>query len=167
MLDRHGLLGSALQKLNNTVSATNGSNGVPSVVRTKDKDDLSMYEKTDKTTPTLTGNSLMASLGNSIEKHGQSLVSVAKIDAQQKEKERVHQFQTEIRNTLRHLAGEKRSLMKQYAAETQKRNKVMVDAIMEQIKEIKNDIEMNNCELASLDTTPKKKNLTPESEDID
>ena len=167
MLHQHGLLGSALQKLNSTVSATNGSNGVPSVVHTKDKDDFSMSEETDRTTPTSTSNSVMASLGTIIEKHAQSLVSVAKIDAQQKEKERVHQVQTEIQDNLRHLAGKKRLLMIQYAAEMQKKNKVMADAIMEQIEEIKNDIERNNCNLSSMENTPKKKNRTPESAAID
>jgi hypothetical protein len=34
MLNRHDLLGLALQRLNNTVPATNGSNGVPSVIGT-------------------------------------------------------------------------------------------------------------------------------------
>lgn len=61
----------------------------------------------------------MATLGKSIiiEKHGQSLLHVAKVDADQKEKERVHQAQSEIQSTLRQLAGEKRSLLIQHAAE--------------------------------------------------
>jgi hypothetical protein len=38
MLDRHDLLGSALQKLSSSVSSTNGASGVPSVVRASEND---------------------------------------------------------------------------------------------------------------------------------
>ena len=164
MLDRHGLLGSALQRLNNTVSAINGSDGVPSVIRARNNNDAdSMSDKTEKTTPSSSANAFMATLGKSIENHGKSLVRVAKIEADEKEKERVHQVQSEIRSILRQLAGEKRSLLIQHVAETQKKNKVMADAIMEQIEEIQMDIDRNNRELVSLDNTPKKRNRTPES----
>ena len=116
----------------------------------------------------------IASLGKSIEKHGQSLVDVAKIDANQKEKlakmqakekekERVHQERGELRSALRDLKGEKRSLLIQHAAETQKRNKVMADVIMEQVSDIQMDIEWNSNKLASLADTPKKSNSTPDS----
>jgi hypothetical protein len=89
MLNRHDLLGSALQRLNNSVSSANGSIGVPSVVRRLDntEDDDSL---TNKTTPTSAGaNSAIASLGKSIERHGQTLVDIAKIDAKEKEKDRL------------------------------------------------------------------------------
>jgi hypothetical protein len=63
----------------------------------------------------------MVSLGKSIEKHGQSLIDVARIDAKQmvtlakmqeeeNEKERMHQEGTELCGDLCKLQGEKRSL---------------------------------------------------------
>ncbi len=82
MLNIHDLLGSALQK-NNIVSATNGSSGVPSVVVHCCDDNLI----SDRTSPTSSGGSVIAPLGKSIEKHGQSLLDVAKMDAKEKGKE--------------------------------------------------------------------------------
>jgi hypothetical protein len=38
MLERHGLLGSALQKLSSCMSSTNGASRVPSVVRASEND---------------------------------------------------------------------------------------------------------------------------------
>ena len=168
LLDRHGLLGSALQKLNLSVSATNGASGVPSVVRPSEGDDDSMTDNSAKT------NENVSSLGKSIEQHGKSLLDVAKMEAKQKvtiakmqaeekAKERQHQLMMEMRSTLRHLAGEKRSLSIQYASESQKKNKVMADVIQDQIAEIEADMKRTSESLLALETTPRKQNRTPES----
>ena len=119
MLNRHDLLGSALQRLNNSVSSVNGSSGVPSVVRRNDEED----SLTNKSLASAGGNSAIESLGKSIEKHGQSLVDIAKLDAKEKEmdrrekekdrrekeKERIHNIQAQLLNNLQKLKGEKRS----------------------------------------------------------
>jgi hypothetical protein len=161
MLDKHALLGSALQKLNNSVSATNGAGGVPSVVRAvnKDADDGSASSSRSST-----GNSTtIASLGKSIEKHGQSLVAVARMETQDREKERLRKEKSEIRGAIRELSREKRSLSLQYCSEMQKRNKFMADSIMEQMNDIQMDIEKHEVLLESMTETPKKTNRTPES----
>ena len=160
LLDRHGLLGSALQKLIVSVSATNGSNGVPSVVHGDDNDSLT--ENSTSQTKSKQNDDIV-SLGRSIEQHGQSLVNVAKIEAGGKEKERVHQMKMELRSTLRQLGGEKRSLTIQYAAESQKKNKVVADVIKQQILEIEEDIKQNSEALEALESTPKKHNWMLES----
>ena len=115
MLNRHDLLGSALQRLNNSVLSANGSSGVPWVVchleNITDEDDL----LTNKTSPTSAGgNSAIASLGKSIEKHGQTLVDIAKIYAKEKEKDRLEKEkemmgnkQAQLLNNLQKLKGEK------------------------------------------------------------
>jgi hypothetical protein len=136
MLNHHDLLGSALQKLNNNVSATNGASGVPSVVnRSGDNNDNESLS--DKTTPTLTGDSVIASLGKSIEKHGQSLVEVAKIDSEKKVTLAKMQEKKEVRSqlveTVRKLKGEKRTLLIQHGAELGKGNNVLADTIMAQV----------------------------------
>ena len=52
----------------------------------------------------------------------------------------------------------------QHAAETQKQNKVMALAIMEQIDDIQMEIDRNNEKLLTLlESTPKKSNTAPES----
>jgi hypothetical protein len=69
----------------------------------------------------------------------------------------------DARSAIRQLSGEKRSLLLQFAAETQKKNKFMADAIMEQIADVGKQIEKHSLELESMKSTPKKSNRTPES----
>ena len=59
--------------------------------------------------------------------------------------------------------GKKRSLLIQYAAESQKKNKTLADAIQEQIADIEAKMKDNSVMLASVESTPKKNNKTPES----
>lgn len=159
MLNRHDLLGSALQKLSSDVSATNGSSGVLSVVvRRRDNDSIS-----DRTSPTLSGGSVIASLGKSIEKHGKSLLDVAKMDAKEKGKERMHQERAQLLSDIRKLNGEKRSLLIKHAEETEKGRKAVADTIMDQITDIAKEIEYITEQLESTQETPKKRNRnTPE-----
>ncbi len=100
------------------MSSANGSSGVPSVVRRNNNndDDKSLSNKTSPASAG--GNSAIASLGKSIEKHGQTLVDIAKIDAKAKEKDRLdkekernHTKQSQLNETLRKLKSEKRSLL--------------------------------------------------------
>ncbi len=161
ILHRHDLLGSALQKLNNNVSATNGASGVPSVInRSANNDDNDSLS--DKTTPTSTGGSVIASLGKSIEKHGQSLIEVAKIDVDKKVMLAKMQEKKEVRaqlvETVRKLKGEKRSLLIQYGAEVVKGNKALADTIMAQVDDIELDIIDTNNKTEMMQETPKKRN---------
>jgi hypothetical protein len=185
MLDWHDLLGSALQKLSSSVSSTIGASGVPSVVHaSENKADLMLDKKLAPTAGhsaagnSAAGNSIMSSLGKSIENHGQSLIAVAKLDAEKKERiakihledkerDRAHQVKMDIHSAMRQLSGEKCSLLLQHAAETQKQNKVMADAIMEQIEDIGKQIEKHSSKLESMESTPKKKNCTPKSASTD
>ncbi len=169
ILHRHDLLGSALQTLNNNVSATNGANGVPSVInRSANNDDNDLLS--DKTTPTSTGGSVIASLGKSIEKHGQSLIEVAKIDADKKvmlaKMQEKKEVQAQLVETVRKLKGEKRLLLIQYRAEVVKGNKALADTIMAQVNDIELDIIDTNNKIEMMQETTKKRNRnTPESAD--
>ncbi len=65
------------------MSVANGASGFPSVFCCAPNDDADLM--LERTSPTSAGNnSVMVSLGKSIEKHGQSLIDVARIDAKQK-----------------------------------------------------------------------------------
>jgi hypothetical protein len=88
---------------------------------------------------------------------------IAKMNAADKEKDRVLQVQTEIRSAMRQLSGEKCSLLLQHAAETQKQSKSIADVIMEQIEDIQMQMEKHSSQLLSLESTPKNNNHTPES----
>jgi hypothetical protein len=83
-----------MQKLNAAVSSRNGAQGVPSVVHAMNNgaDDGSA-----SSSRSLIGNSTtIASLGKSIEKHGQSLVAAARMETTDREKERVCKDKLEI-----------------------------------------------------------------------
>ena len=79
MLNNHQLLGSALQTLSIRIAATNGSSSVPSVLG----DDNSTMDLSGKKKNNVS-DELLSSLGKSIEKHGKSLVDVARIEVEQK-----------------------------------------------------------------------------------
>jgi hypothetical protein len=137
-------------------------------------------ELTNKTTPTSSGgNSAISSLGKSIERHGQRLVDIAKIDAKEKEKdrqekdkdrlekekERMHNKQAQLLNNLQKLKGEKRALLIQYAEEVDKGKNAVADAIMAQVDDIVEDIDNTNKKIEELEHTPRKRNryTPPES----
>ncbi len=85
------------------MSSTNGARGVPSGVRAMNKgaDDGSASSSRFST-----GNlTTIASLGKSIEKHGQSLVVAARMETKDREKERVCKDKSEI--AIRELSREK------------------------------------------------------------
>jgi hypothetical protein len=117
-------------------------------------------------------------LGKSIEKHGQSLLDVAKMQEKEKDKERVHQEKekdkervhqdrAQFLSHLRKLKGEKRSLLIQHADEIEKGRKAVADTIMDQVNDVAMDIDNTNKHLESMEHTPKKRNRTktPESGD--
>jgi hypothetical protein len=75
MINCHNCTGSTLQKLNNT----DGLSGVSLVVCHKESNNDEDHLLSNKTSPTSAGgNSATALLGKSIEKHGQTLVDIAK-----------------------------------------------------------------------------------------
>ena len=84
-----------MQKLNASVSSTNGAQGVPSVVHAMNNgaDDGSA-----SSSRSLTGNS------TTIEKHGQSLVAAARMETADREKERVCKDKLGICGAIRELS---------------------------------------------------------------
>jgi hypothetical protein len=105
MLDKHALLGSAMQKLNAAVSSTNGARGVPSVVCAMNN---GAEDGSASSSRSSTGNlTTIASLGKSIEKHGQSLFAAARMETADREKERVRKDKSEIHSAIRELSQEK------------------------------------------------------------
>ncbi len=85
------------------------------------------------------------------------------MDLENKERDRGHQLEMDARSAIQQLSGEKRLLLLQLAAEPQKKNKIMADAIMEQIEDVGKQIAKHSLELESMESTPKKSNRTPES----
>ena len=102
-LNKYSLLGPALQKLKVSVLAKNESSGVPAVVHGNDDD--SLKENSISQTKSKNNDDIIT-LGRSIEQHGLSQVNIAKIEADDKEKElTTHQMKMELQNTLRQIGG--------------------------------------------------------------
>jgi hypothetical protein len=105
MLDKHNLLVSSLQRLDVTVSASNGAHGVPSVINHNNdtvEDENSVSSKTSK----LTVAENFARLSDSIKSLSSSALAMARMEAEQKEKDRAftHEEKEKDRATTIHLA---------------------------------------------------------------
>jgi hypothetical protein len=129
LIDGHGILALAMQKLNDDVSAANGATGVPTVVFQSHWDDKSTDDGSTKKSDSGESRKLVAS----IDKYGSKMVAAAQIKANSK----MNAVGVQIINTLH---GQKRELFCQIAVETIKKNKVMVDVLMEQMTEIDKEI---------------------------
>ncbi len=168
VLECNGLLVSSMQRLNGLAAATNGADGIPSVVgAAKPGDDSSVTTADgDKNSNT----QKMKDLSTTIIEHGKKMVSVAQMKCNQREKDRNEQekdrsyaMQAEIRASLCSLGAEKRQMTIQMQAEKVKKNKTMetvyADAIAKIAEKEKQEISLlNECM-----TTPQKSNLSPSS----
>ncbi len=136
MIDNHGLLASAMQKLNDQVSATNGAAGVPYVVHQNRTGDNSLYGGDDngssKSDNTLTRGHTKK-LAASIDNYGAKMIAAAQIKANSK----LNAVGAQIINGL---CGQKRDLVRQMHVEMIKKNKTMVDVLTEKMAEIDEEI---------------------------
>ena len=84
MLECHDLLGSSMQHLNNDVSAANGSLRMPSVIGHQHSvDDYLSLNSSKGSSKKKNKMSEIGILNSSIQKHGESLIEVARIAAMQ------------------------------------------------------------------------------------
>jgi hypothetical protein len=146
-IDGHGLLASAMQKLNDQVSAVNGAAGVPTVVFQSHRDD----EFTNSTNKSDSGK--LKKLAASVNKYGSKMVAAAQIKANSK----MNAVGVQIINTLR---DQNQDLVPQIAVEIIKKNKVMADVLMEQMAEI--DEEIRTAKSNMLPLTPVRNNHSPQ-----
>ena len=97
MLEHHDLLGSSIQNLNVSVCSGNCNSGVPYVIGSKHKreedDSLASSRKIGK-------GSEIAKQSESIEKHGESLLAIAKLAALQQQKDCCHECADSIHSRL-------------------------------------------------------------------
>jgi hypothetical protein len=112
VLDWNILMVLSLQRLDNSVVATNGAKGIPSVIGDKTRGDKSSVttggeSEGDK------GNSTtkIQQLSKTINAHGKKMVSVAKLKVDQRERELSYAKQAEVCNSICTLLSEKRQLM--------------------------------------------------------
>ncbi len=146
-----------------------GPTGVPYAIGGKrkcsnDKDDLSSSAKKS-------ANSMESSLSKSIEKHGETMLEVARFAALEQQKNReqglaeldskcVDNRINFLRGRINDLWYNKRGMVIRLA-DPAMHNKAIIDAVMREVKGIEDEIEMNVEELNSLMATPKKSNSTP------
>ena len=181
MLDKHDLLSSSLARLDDNVAAANGASGIPSIIlqRQKNSPDPETDNESknyDSSVISSKQEELSRLLCNSLQDLGEKTVNVARLDAEEREKTRRHERAENLRQGIDTLKAEKRRLFIEVHAN--KKSKAMVDILMEQIDEVKNDTQGKEVELRHLlglqqqqgpnhtteqGSTPQRNNRTPES----
>jgi hypothetical protein len=168
MLEEHNLFQLSMQQLHEDIGSGDGSTGVPSVIGAKrksaeDDDSLSSSKKS--------ANSLESSLGKSIEKHGESMLKVARMAAAEQQKNRKHahaeQERNRVDNCINFLCGRINNLrdnkraMVLWLADPAMQNQTIIDAVLHEVKRIENEIKFNVEEMNTLIATPTKSNHSP------
>ena len=184
MLEEHGLLESSIQQLHDGIGSGDGGTGVPSTIGAKRKssDDFSVMSSTKSSaSKTPTNRSIV---GMSIEKHSESIIFLAKSvatvneknrqvareeqekrrleDRAQQERMRVDSRTNDIRARINSLRDNKRNMVMRIAEPGVANNKTVLDALLDAIKGIEDEIAENIEELNSLLSTPKKNNRSPQ-----
>jgi hypothetical protein len=166
VLDKNNLMVSSMQRLENRVAATNGADGIPSVIGKKRKPDDSSVTTgggSDGDSNYRSSTQKIAQLSETISEHGTKMLAVAKMKVDQRDKELSYAKQAEARNSIRTLGSEKRQLMIQMLAEKAKNNRAMEQVYADAIAEIDQKLEQENILLAESSTTPPKSNRSPSS----
>ena len=163
MLDKHNLLGSSLQRLNDTVAASNGGEGVPSVIiDVNDTDEASLGSKKQELARLCESIQNLSDTNMSVARmEANTNMSVARMSAEQQEKNRSHERSENLRQGIDKLKVEKRHLCVEMLSN--KKNKPLYDFLKEQVDEIEKDTEKKEAELLRILGTPKRNNRTPES----
>ena len=161
MLERHDLLSSSIQRLNDEASSSNGNFGVPSVIQRKRSvdDDLSITSSKGSSKKSKTND--IGMLSASIQKHGESLIEVAKIAALQQEMDRVQAREESILSRINSLRDTKRNLIIRLASEEGAHDVRVKNAIVEEVEMIEQEIMENMAVLKNRDSTPQKSNRSP------
>ncbi len=116
-------------------------------------------------------NSLESSLGKSIEKHGESMLKVARMAAAEQQKNHKHahaeQERNHVDNRINFLCGRINNLrdnkraMVLWLADPAMQNQTIINAVLHKVKGIENEIEFNVEEMNTLIAMPTKSNLSP------
>ena len=154
-----------MQQLHDGIGSGDGGAGVPANICDKRKrdNDISLSSK-------LTSKQSLVSL--SIEKHGESIMFLAKTLASEneknwqdagKEQERIWQETrpNNIRTRINSLCDSKCAMVLRMTELSVMGNKDVVNAILHEVKGIEDEIKMNVEELNMLLATPKKSNRSP------
>jgi hypothetical protein len=173
VMDCYGLLGSSLQRLNEDSAATNGASGVPSVFEIDDEDDAgsSTVSSTQGSAVGLSASISGLSQVNLAaakmeaeqrERNRLSKWQTATLEAEQQEKNRVHERAENLRKGIDLLKVEKRKLGLE-RVDTDPSKAAKLSFLEEEISDIQVDIKKKEIELESLVLTPLRHNRTPES----
>jgi hypothetical protein len=174
VIDCYGLLGSSLQRLNEDSAATNGASGVPSVFEIDDEEEdagSSTVSSTQVSTMGLSASISGLSQSNLAtakmeaeqrEKNRLSKWQTATLEAEQREKDRIHERAENLRKGIDLLKVEKRKLGLEQI-ETDPSKVAKLSFLDNEITDIQDDIKKKEGELESLLVTPQRNNRTPES----
>ena len=153
-----------MQQLLEGVGSGNGSSGVPPVVGGKHQhslDDESLASSKNAKMKSNDDTATFAQLSSSIEKHSNSLISAAKIAAAEQEKNRTQTRVSEINSRINSLRDSKREMTLRLTTPDVMKNQFAIDAILNEIKGIEEEIAVHTEELNGILATPTKSNCSP------
>ena len=101
----------------------------------------------------------MAKLSESIEKHGESLLVIAKLAALQQDKDSCHAHMDSICLRIDSLCDAKRNLVIWLALNEVSINMSVANAILHEVAMMEDEIKQNMENLNSIEGTPQKSNL--------
>ena len=166
MLDKHDLLGSSLNQLDDSVAASNGGSGVPSVVMRRRENSVGV------STNSLPGSKAEESitlLYESLEGLGKVTAKAARMDVEERGKSRVLEQILYLEKAVDNLKDKKRTLAVEMLQN--KKSKPMVDLLKEQKDEVEEEIRLKTQRLRRLVdgvpieddmiATPQRHNRTP------
>mgnify|MGYP006199143107 FL=1 len=162
MLEKHDLLGSSVQRLNSSVCASNGTSDVPILIGGKHKaDDEASVDLSSKGSSKKRNKNDIANLTSSIDKHGESLLKVAKIAAFQQERDHVQALESSITSRIDTLCDMKRNLIIRLASNEVTTNIALHDVIVKEVEAIDEEINGNLDKIRTIHDTPQKCNRSP------
>jgi hypothetical protein len=162
VLAQHDLLSSSVQRLNEDTRAGNGHLGVPSVIGRRrfagDEDDSIGSLRGELSSKKTKQNVDVTSLSENLRDHSDAMVVVAKMNARQREMDRLQSVENSIESQINSLRDTKRNLILRLELDEVSKNKVLGDVIMKEVASIDEEITQNQGRIermhAEMTTTP-------------
>ena len=159
MLEKYQLLASTLQRLDDSIAGKDGTtSGLPSVFTYGDEFETNngAVDEDNLSSGSSKFNSEMLAIKNSIEKHGNSIVEAAEIDAKQRYEEQLRGAVLTLDAEKRYLEKEKRPLESEKRGfriqmALNKQNEELVKVYQDLIEEIDSQIEKIDSQLAEVE----------------
>lgn len=181
MLEEHNLFQSSMQRLNEGIGCGSGNN-VPTIIadgkRKRDDDDDEALSLSSSLKSEKGSNSFMNKLDSIFQKHGDSLITVAHIEAEERraaaqraeanvraaaERAAIEQQAAAIRQRINNLKDKHYDIVLRSVSTEVMNSQLASDTLKGLIARIENDIADQERQLSQLHVTPVRSNISPRS----